>query len=44
MDRLCSLGLQVCVKECEMGVLILGIIMDVLVHVSVQHSKRIMVG
>src|SRR5437879_883443 len=36
MDRLCSLGDQVCVKECEMGALILGIIMDVLVHISIK--------
>src|SRR6266481_5633120 len=31
-----SLGDQVCVKECEMGVLILGIIMDVLIHISIK--------
>src|SRR4029077_11071694 len=36
MDRLCSLGLQVGVKECEMGVLILGIIVDVLVHIAIK--------
>src|SRR4029077_185460 len=39
MDRLCSLGDQVCVKECEMGVLILGIIMDVLVHIPIENFQ-----
>src|SRR6476660_7729686 len=36
MDRFCPLGLEVGVKECEMGVLILGIIVDVLVHIAIK--------
>jgi hypothetical protein len=39
-----SLGDQVCVKESEMGVLILGIIMDVLVHIPIKDFQGLGVG
>jgi hypothetical protein len=39
MNWLRTFGHQIGVKECEVGELILGIIMDVLVHVPIQNFQ-----
>jgi hypothetical protein len=44
IDRLAPFRSQIGVKELEMADLIVGVVVDVLVHVLVQHRKRRGVG
>ena len=43
VDRLCAVGLQVGVDEADVAHLVVGVVVDVLVHVPVQHLDRVRV-